>query len=50
MQRSSGLSRRPLCGFMLSKLKRDNYMKNIYEIEGVEFPSLPEQLLRVTMV
>lgn len=39
MQRSSGLSRPPLCGFMLSKLKRDNYMKNIYEIEGVEFPS-----------
>lgn len=39
MQRSSGLSRRPLCGFMLSKLKRDNYMKNIYEIEGVEYPS-----------
>lgn len=31
--------RRPLCGFMLSKLKRDNNMKNIYEIEGVEFPS-----------
>ncbi len=24
---------------MLSKLKSDNYMKNIYEIEGVEFPS-----------
>ena len=33
------MSRRPLCGFMLSKLKRDNNMKNIYEIEGVELPS-----------